>query len=476
VSQYRSIYKVAIFAAGMLAAIPAAAQYVNIVNVKSGLALMPTTNVMIQEPCNGSTEQSWYVATTGSSTVSFENQHDGMYLKSPSTANGAIIEEAAWDGSSDENWSVTLAADGANTVTNQYSGKVLDVVNGSTQKGAEVQQWQSNGNLQQDWVVIPAGQCDTAELSVTSSTPGANSNSVWLEYPIPANAQLTGLLGTLTLSNSENLFSEVLFSVGYIAGGCSQGSGQGPFPGNTTLWSYILKNPNMGSISVPVNYLPGTPPPLSNCLLMAMGGGPGPDATGDSVTVTMSLSAIWVAGSTSSYAIGIGGEFNVDHGGGTLNYPSYTGLAFATVYPVTTTSTLNLLWGSISDSTWDSTSPHPSGSWTASNNIYVYPTSGCTQFQPGKNGCSSTIIGPNGQLYCGPSNYYQTMPGNTYQLLNMPLSGSGIEAENTAVYSIPFNEIVYASQCVVALTAVNSSTGGAFDSESQVFMVLTPYN
>lgn len=465
----RILYRSAVLTAALFATIPAFAQgYSNIVNRLSGLTIDDTNasksagNQMQQWACNGQQQQNWLLTPSGSSTYTIKNQLSGMYLKSTSTANGTIIVQDPSDGGSDENWSITMDASGYNVIENQYSGKVLDVTNASTQNGAKIQQWASNTQQQQEWILVPAGDCTTGQLSVTTSTPGAGTNTAWQEFTIPANAELTSLLGTLTLNNSQNIMSEVLFSVGYVPGGCTASSGTGSFPANTTVWNYILKNPKSGLITVPISYLPPVLPRLSTCLMIAMGGGP-LDGTGDSVTVAGSLTVTWLSGTSSSYAVGLGAEYCYDHGGCTKNTspPYSSGTTFATVYQVTTTSTLNYIWGDISDSTFDANSPYPTGSWSVPNNVYVYPSSSCTQFG-------------SGTTFNGPGNYYSTMPPNTYQLLNVPLSGSGIQAQNSGIYSVPNNEIVYAGQCIVALTELNSSTGGAFDNEAQIFMILTP--
>ncbi|WP_076465812.1 RICIN domain-containing protein [Actinomyces mediterranea] len=73
-----------------------------------------------------------------------------------STDNGACIVQWVDDGDLDQRWIVRDAGDGYVNLVNAKSGKALDVPNGQSANGTQLQQWEitGNGNVNQQWRVV----------------------------------------------------------------------------------------------------------------------------------------------------------------------------------------------------------------------------------------------------------------------------------------------------------------------------------
>jgi hypothetical protein len=147
------------------------------------------------------------------------------------------------------------------------------------------------------------------------------------------------------------------------------------------------------------------------------------------------------------------------------------------VTQVTQRSTLNAIWGNISDSTFDGSDnfgPLPAGPWSSTNEVWVYPAAECAQFPPGRS-------------YNGPGEYTRQIPPGAIPLVSAPLSGSGGaaagETYNSLLAGPTTGVIVYktfsgvtlnAGECLVVLFGVNHTTG-AFDNEDQIRAIVTPF-
>ncbi|RSX50883.1 RICIN domain-containing protein [Bifidobacterium callimiconis] len=71
-----------------------------------------------------------------------------------SSDDGANVQLYESNGTDAQAWKVSHDGNGYVTLTNAKSGKVLDVSNASTGDGANVQQWSSNGSRAQKWVLV----------------------------------------------------------------------------------------------------------------------------------------------------------------------------------------------------------------------------------------------------------------------------------------------------------------------------------
>jgi hypothetical protein len=93
-----------------------------------------------------------------SGTYSVRNAGSGHVLSvaGASTADKALVEQAADTGAAHQRWRLTAAGNGAYTLVNVASGKVLDVPGRSTTPGVQLIQYAGNGGANQQWDVAPA--------------------------------------------------------------------------------------------------------------------------------------------------------------------------------------------------------------------------------------------------------------------------------------------------------------------------------
>jgi len=98
-----------------------------------------------------------------------------------STANGAGIQEYDILNSANQKWSLVATSGGNYAIMNLQSGKVLDVTGGSTQVGALIQQWDYLGSANQQWSIVPVENGFYEILNVGTGkaldVPGGNSVS-----------------------------------------------------------------------------------------------------------------------------------------------------------------------------------------------------------------------------------------------------------------------------------------------------------
>jgi hypothetical protein len=101
----------------------------------------------------GTSNQKWDVAhqSNGQYIITGVGSGRVMDVKDVSTANGAQIHLWDWLNNNNQKWTVTPAGDGSFKITAVHSGKVVDVSGGSTANGAKVQQWDYLGGENQEW-------------------------------------------------------------------------------------------------------------------------------------------------------------------------------------------------------------------------------------------------------------------------------------------------------------------------------------
>lgn len=296
----------------------------------------------------------------------------------------------------------------------------------------------------------------------SETTAATGFPTSWYGYPLPAGAlSYAGLNGTVAVTNSADIYSEVLFIIGYLPSGtCTSGlwpastPEYGP-PGMIGLTNLIVKAPTAGTYSVPANFtIPGGLP-MSGCLLIGLNGGT--VAGRHNVTATSSLTLTYTGAASSQRILGGGSEFCFGQSWGCQLATTNTALSFASVQMVSSPSTLVALFGDISDSTFDGSrgfGAPPAGPWTALNDFYIYHGAECLALGAGPGG------GP-----AGPADFYGTVPPDAVHLLSVPLSGSRIGAAATSVFQ-RFATPLSAGDCLVTLTGIQG--GGAFDNETQV--------
>lgn len=136
---------------------------------------------------------------------------------------------------------------------------------------------------------VPGGRKLTTQFSFSTSAPGFPSQ--WYGYNLPADpVNLVGLSGTVSMNNTANVYSEMLFIVGYLPTGSCPTSGttaQWGRPGTSVVWTNIIKGPTAGTFSAPVSFTLPVGKPVSNCLLVGINGGT--VSTSHTVTGTVNL-------------------------------------------------------------------------------------------------------------------------------------------------------------------------------------------
>jgi hypothetical protein len=74
-----------------------------------------------------------------------------MNVNGASTANGALITQAPFGSSGDDQWKPTSNSDGSYTLYNLHSGLVLDDPGGSTSSNVQLDQYSAQGGTNQEW-------------------------------------------------------------------------------------------------------------------------------------------------------------------------------------------------------------------------------------------------------------------------------------------------------------------------------------
>jgi hypothetical protein len=325
---------------------------------------------------------------------------------------------------------------------------------------------------------VPGGIELATHVALATSAEGFPTE--WRGYPLPeGQLNFVGLSGTLTLHNTADIFSEILFIVAYLPSGSCPTEGtndpSGPPGLGPTLWSGIIKAPSTGDFTTPVNFTLPVGIPISNCLVVGLGGG---TVIGvHRVTSAINLVATYTKyPEASTQILGLDSEFCFGQNWGCQGATTDDTQSFAAVTQITQRSNLDVILGTISDSTFDgSTSfgPPPIGPWTANNDVSIYPESECSQF-------------PAGRSYNGPGDYYGRIPRDAKHLLSAPLSGSGGTGTGETINYLlrgptngvsiykTFSDITLNSgECLVALYGVQH-TAGAFDNEDQLRAIVTP--
>jgi hypothetical protein len=302
-------------------------------------------------------------------------------------------------------------------------------------------------------------------ISLTGSTrtSAVGFPTAWYGFPVAGTQSFASLSGSVSVTNSTNLYAEVLFILQYLpTGTCTSGPWPsstpeyGP-PGAQPLGQFIVKAPTQGTFTVPISFTLAGGLPMSSCVLLGLNGGP-VSATHDVVS-TASLSLSYTAQqSPAQHILGMGGEFCFGQNWGCQAATTNDAQSFAEVTPVTQPTQIVALYGDISDSTFDGTSsfgPPPSGAWTATNDFYVYHGSECASSGP-----------------AGPGNYYASIPADAVHLLSVPHSGSGIGVSEGSLYQPISNVTLAAGDCLVTLWGLQG--GGGFDNETQIFALVAP--
>lgn len=327
--------------------------------------------------------------------------------------------------------------------------------------------------------IVPGGSMLSTHISFSTTAGGFPSE--WRGYKLPpGQLSLAALSGTVTMENSADIFSEILFVVADVPTGSCPTAGttapNGPPGAGPVLWSDIIKGPTTGSFNSPVNFTLPAGIPISHCLLVGLGGGT--VAGLHRVNAKLDLVATYISAPDNSVQVlGLDSEFCFGQNWGCEGATTNDGQSFAAVTPITQRSNLQAIWGNISDSTFDGSSnfgPLPTRPWTAANDVYLYHASDCAQF-------------PAGRSFNGPGDFANRIPRDAIHLLTAPLTGSGgVGAGETINNLLPgltngidvyktFSDVTLnAGECLVVLYSVEK-THGAFDNEDQLHAIVTTF-
>lgn len=288
----------------------------------------------------------------------------------------------------------------------------------------------------------------------------------WYTYPLPAGeSSYAGLHGTVAVTNSSNVYSEVLFILGYLPSAVCVSqlwpqpvSEFGP-PGLVLLTKLIVKAPTAGTYTAAVDFTVPGGLPMSDCLLVGLNGGT--VAAAHAVTASTDLTLTYTGAQTPAQRLlgggGSGGEFCFGQSWGCQRATTDDTLSFASVQPVAEPGRLVALLGDVSDSTFDGSAAFgapPAGAWTATNDFFIYHGAECAALGADPAGGEA-----------GPADFYGAIPADAVHLLSVPVSGDAIGARAVPVFQ-PLGEDLAAGDCLVTLFGVQG--GGGFDCETQV--------
>ncbi len=285
-------------------------------------------------------------------------------------------------------------------------------------------------------------------------------------------AELLALTGTLSLTNYDPRFSEVLWILAYWQGVCP--AHDFSLSNATIFWSDILKNPSQSDSTFTVNLVFPHPLPITGCVGLYYGGGP---LVEGKVTMSADLNLTYkpVTNSNPDTVLDVSGEYCFGQDWGCENATAIDGEGFAVPYKMQAAGHLLELLGNISDSTFDGTKdfgPLPTGeAWDADNDFYLLP-GGCGVF--GENLNSQGFPNP------APLSTLQSwLPHDALHLASVPLvdripsgetSRATLQGKVENIFSVPVT--VNAGDCVVVI--YGRSGNGATDNETQVHALMAP--
>ncbi len=387
-----------------------------------------------------------------------------LYTTDPSCAGQTSEGTMGWIATSAVCGSVPLYA-----LHDATSGDHLYTTSSAESASAQSSGYTLDGTAGYVWPADCGGPSCTwpspIELRGSTRTSVTGFPTAWYGFPIAGAQSFASLTGSVSVTNSANLYAEVLFILQYLPSGtCTAGPWPsstpeyGP-PGARALGQFIVKAPTQGTFTVPVSFtLPGGLP-MSSCVLLGLNGGP--VSASHEVVSAANLSLTYAPPqATAQQVLGMGGEFCFGQSWGCQAATTNDSQSFANVTPVLQASQLVALYGDISDSTFDGTSSFgapPAGAWTATNDFFVYHGSECSSF-----GVASGTA--------GPGDYYASIPNDAIHLLSVPLSGNGIGVTETPVFQSFSGVSLSAGDCLVTLWGLQG--GGGFDNETQVFALV----
>ncbi len=175
-----------------------------ITNVKSGKVIELDRNdqtSVIQFSSRGTNNQVWDIRAAGGGYYSLRNGMNGNALEAVGTNNSTPVRATRFDGRADQQWRFNTGRDGSALIVSRL-GKALDIPDSSTQDGAAVQIYDSNGDSNQQFQFRPlAGNASSAPAGPTTSN---NARRVGASS---SNAAPIAGTGRTALKPGWNMFS-----------------------------------------------------------------------------------------------------------------------------------------------------------------------------------------------------------------------------------------------------------------------------
>ena len=181
-----------------------------LVNRKSGKIMESASGNIRQNTYTGATLQQWNVTPIDSriggdfSYYKIANVNDGLCpdVLNFSLENGANIIPYTLM-TVNQQWYLEYAEDGWFYIRSKHSNKCIEVANGNTAAGANIQQWEKNGGINQQWRFLPvAAPIEFVAPGVpVNLVATANSESVRLDWSANPENDIAGY--TIFRSDSE---------------------------------------------------------------------------------------------------------------------------------------------------------------------------------------------------------------------------------------------------------------------------------
>jgi hypothetical protein len=305
------------------------------------------------------------------------------------------------------------------------------------------------------------------DIKATATTYASTFKKILYSFALPAPALgIIGFRGYVSVSSETPRFSEALISVRYSPSGHCPRDGTvydtydqigHDFPDSGTLGQFILKLPAAGHSRLSTKFGLPAAIPVKGCIFVILDGGiPG---AGGVFTMKSGMSLAYTTLKSAAAAIlSLDDEFCLGQSSGCQLAAEKASerTAFAKVLKVTRSSILKALYGNISDSALGSAgyAAPPTGSWSTSNDFYIYK--GCV-------GVPEGII--------GPADYYASIPPDAIRLLSVKQQGTGDAVVQQMVYKT-FDIRLHTGDCLVHLFKGNPN--GGMSAEAQVFALVLP--
>ena len=123
--------------------------------IASAATLVADGGRALQWNDSGTADHDWHMIADGNG-VRFRNAHSGKVLGvlNMSTDDGATVLQWSDNGTADHRWTLLDQGDGTYKIRNEHSGKLLAIANNSTAVGAFAVQSPDDGTADNRWRIV----------------------------------------------------------------------------------------------------------------------------------------------------------------------------------------------------------------------------------------------------------------------------------------------------------------------------------